>query len=214
MKNSYVYITNSNWFEDTSLKNPICVSDHNLSQIYPEYDSVHYDLKILATKSATPQEKDFPGYNDYREKYGQTDISAIDHAVMNSTAKNVFLNGFNQKQFEYIAPLIKDSTEILYLFKCNKISDLSVLSEFHKLKCLFVFGNSSLEGLWDMRQNDNLKILSFVYVTKLRHIDSLVDSRLEYINYDSSDNSGNKHKLLFDKSIFGRIKTLNHLFLI
>ncbi len=210
----YVYITSNEWFETTSLKNPICVLEHNLDKIYPEYYSVDYDLKIVATKPATPQEKVFAGYNDYREKYGQADISAVGDAVENSTAKSLFLNGFNQKQFEYIAPLIKDTAEILYLFKCNKICDLSMLSEFHKLKCVFIYGNSALERLWNMHQNDELKILSFVYVTKLQYIDTLTDSGLEYFSYDSSDNCGNKREILFDESVFQRIKTLKHLYLI
>lgn len=210
----YIYITSNEWFETTSLKNPICGLDHNLDKIYPEYYSVDYDLKIVATKPATPQEKAFTGYNDYREKYGQIDISAIDDAVGNSTAKKVYLNGFNQNHFEYIAPLIKDKTEILYLFKCNKVRNLSALSEFRKLKCVFMYGNSALERLWNMHQNDELKILSFVYVTKLQYIDTLVDSHCEYFSYDGSDNFGNKREILFDKSVLQRIETLKHLYLI
>ena len=101
MKQQDIYIIDKDWFEDTANKNPIFVLDHNLEKIYPRFYSANYDLKILSTKPATEQEKAFPGYNDYRERYGHTDISIINRAVSQSTAKNIFLNGFNQEQFEY-----------------------------------------------------------------------------------------------------------------
>jgi DNA primase len=110
--------------------------------------------------------------------------------------------------------LEEGQNKYLYLFKCNKICDLSTLSEFHKLKCVFIYGNSALERLWNMHQNDELKILSLVYVTKLQYIDTLADSRLEYFSYHSSDNCGNKREILFDISVFQRIETLKHLYLI
>lgn len=213
MYQSDIYITDKDWFEDTANKNPIFVLDHNLEKIYPWFYSTNYDLKILATKSATEQEKAFSGYNDYRERYGHADISVIHRAVLESTAKNIFLNGFNQKQFEYIAPLIENTAEILYLFKCPKINDLSRLTTFKKLRCVHIYWNNSLEHLWNVQNNSNLKVLSFLYVTKLKYIENLVDSFIEYINFDSSDNFGKKKKLFIDKSVFERMATLKHLFL-
>ena len=88
MQQKDIYITEKDWFEDTANKNPILVLDHNLEEIYPQFYSAAYDLKILVTKSATEQEKTFSGYNDYRERYGCSDISIIDNAVLQSTAKN------------------------------------------------------------------------------------------------------------------------------
>ena len=214
MKNKYVYITDSEWFEASSLRNPICFMDHKIEQTYPEFYELDYDLKILATRAPTEEEKSMPIYNDYREKYGDSDISVIDTVTHGRIAKNIFLNGFNQEQFEHIAPLIKETAEVLYLFKCTKVKDLSALSDFKNLKCLFIFGNNSLESLWDMRYNDDLKIISFVYVTKLREIGSLIDSNIEYVNFDSSDNCGNKKEMLLDKEIFTKISTLKHLTLI
>lgn len=213
MQQKDIYITEKDWFEDTANKNPIFVLDHNLEETYPQFYSADYDLKILATKPATEKEKAFPGYNDYRERYGHTDISIIHRAVLQSTAKNIFLNGFNQKQFAYIAPLIENTAEILYLFKCPKISDLSHLSKFKKLRCVHIYWNNSLEQLWGMQNNLDLKVLSFLYVTKLKHIENLVDSSIEYINFDSSDNFGKKKELSIDKSVFKRMATLKHLFL-
>ena len=213
MKQNYIYITSKEWFEETPLKNPVLSLDHNLEQIYPQFYNIEYDLKILATKPATAEKKEFPGYNDYREKYGKSDISAIDIAVSSNTSKNVFLNGFNQKQFEYIAPLIKETTEILYLFKCHKINDLSLLSTFKNLRCVHIYWNNSLDNLWDMKDNSALMALSFVYVTKLSNVEALANSHIEYINLDSSDNSGKKKKLDVDKSVFEKMKTLKHLFL-
>lgn len=208
MKQGYVYITDKEWFDSTANKNPVSVLDHNLETIYPQFYSADYDLKILATKPATEEEKTFPIYNDYRERYGRTDFPAID-----SAAKNVFLNGFNQKQFEHIAPLISDTTEILYLFKCPKINDLSHLSAFKNLQCVHIYWNNSLEKLWDMQGNTHLKALSFVHITKLKQIENLTASRIEYVNFDSADNFGKKTKLSIDKSVFDKIPTLKHLFL-
>lgn len=213
MKQQDIYIIDKDWFEDTANKNPIFVLDHNLEKLYPRFYSANYDLKILSTKPATEQEKAFPGYNDYRERYGHTDISIINRAISQSTAKYIFLNGFNQEQFEYIAPLIENTAEILYLFKCPKISNLSHLTTFKKLRCVHIYWNNSLEQLWDTQNNSNLKVLSFLYVTKLKHIEKLVDSCIEYINFDSSDNFGKKKELSIDKSVFERMVTLKHLFL-
>jgi len=213
MIKNYIYITNSEWFEISNLKNPICLLDHNLENIYPEFYTTNYDLKILATKAPTKEEKNFPSYNDYRERYGVSDITVIDSAVASSSAKNIFLNGFNQEQFNYISTLIKETAEIIYLFKCTKISDLSALSEFKKLKGIFIFANNNLESLWDMRNNYDLKVISFIHITKLQNIEPLTESNIEYVSFDSSDNYGNKKEMLFDQSIFEKMPNLKHLFL-
>ncbi len=211
MSTKFVYITNRNWFENTSLKNPLSFLDSDLEKLYPDFYSTNYDLKILATKDATEEEKKSSFYNDFREMYGNSDISVLDEVVSESKAVNVFLSGFNQKQFEYIAPLIEDTTEILYLFKCKNISNLSLLSKFKKLKCVLIFANNSLKSLWDMKRNDNLKVLSFIYVTKLQYIEPLVDSLVEYVKFDSADNYGNLHELFLDESVFPRVKRLKYL---
>ena len=211
--NKRIYITAPEYFESSASHNPIRVSDNNIAKFFPDLYELNYDLKILATDDPTVSEKSLPFYNDYRDKYGIPDISAIDQAVNISISKNVFLNGFDQKEFDYIVPMISDSTEILYLFKCPEISDLSALSKFKKLKGLFVFYNNSLQSLWNMKQNHTLKIISFVYVTKLQKIDSLLNSSVEYINFDSSDNYGKKKDILFDKKVFAQIPTLKHLLL-
>ena len=213
MQQKDIYITEKDWFEDTANKNPIFVLDHNLEETYPQFYSADYDLKILATKPATEQEKIFAGYNDFRERYGCFDISTIDRAISRSTAKNIFLIGFNQKQFEYIAPLIEETAEILYLFKCPKISNLSQLSTFKQLRCVHIYWNNSFERLWDMQNNSELKVLSFLYVTKLKHVENLINSCIEYINFDSSDNFGKRKKLSIDKSVFEKMTTLKYLFL-
>ena len=213
MKSDYVYIADKEWFENSSLKNPICLMDHNLELICHELYSANYDLKLLATKAPTKEEKSMPIYNDYREKYGFSDISIIDATTEASNAKNIFLNGFNQEQFEYIAPMIKETAEILYLFKCPQICDLSALSQFKKIKGVFVFANTALTSLWDMKNNEKLKIISFVHITNLQNVDELAESNIEYVNFDSSDNYGNKKELLFDQSIFSKMPKIKHLFL-
>ena len=208
-----VYIADKMWFENTALRNPLSVLDHNLKAVYPHFYSADYDIKILATKPATVQEKSVPFYNDYKEKYGFTSIAKLDSIFSKNAAKNVFLNSFNQVQFEHIAPFIKDTTEILYLFKCPKIRDLSLLSTFKMLRCVHIYWNNSLECLWDMQNNSNLQVLSFVYVTKLKHIENLIDSPVEYIHFDSSDNLGRKKKLLVDESVFSKMGKLKYSFL-
>lgn len=155
MKRDSIFITAMEWFESTSLRNPISTLDHKLEQYFPDRYSVDYDTKLLAAKMPTKEERQFPFYNDYREQFGTTDISVLDAAVMNAPAKNIFLNGFNQDQFLYIAPKIKDTAEIIYFFKCPRIFDLSVLSQFTKLMCVHIYWNNSLESLWDMTGNDN-----------------------------------------------------------
>ena len=211
--NKRIYITAPEYFESSASHNPIRVSDNNIAKFFPDLYELNYDLKILATDDPTVSEKSLPFYNDYREKFGINDIASINKAVNKITTKNVFLNGFDQKEFDYIAPLISKSTEILYLFKCPKITDLSALSKFKELKCLFVFYNNSLHSLWNMEQNRALKIISLIYITKLQKVDSLSNSSVEYINFDSSDNYGKKKEMLFDKEVFAQIPTLKHLFL-
>lgn len=212
MSKKYVFITDKAWFETTTLSNPIVSLDEKLERIYPEYYSVDYDLRILATDSPTKEEKAFPFYNDYRDKYGRTDINVLQEAARCSQAKSVFLNGFNQECFDYIAPLIKDTTEILYLFKCRYMKDLSSLSNFTNLKCLHIYGNNTLKELWDMDNNSKLKVLSFTYVTKLQHLNGLCGSKVEYITIDSVNNSGDlKNCSIDDIGIFDEIPNLKHL---
>ena len=211
MKTKSIFITNKQWFENSSLKNPISSIDHKLEQLYHSLYSVSYDTKLLATKAATREEKQCPFYNDYREQFGTGDISALDAAIMDCDTRYVFLNGFDQTQFLYIAPKIKDTAEVLYFFKCPRIHDLSVLSQFSKIKCVHIYWNNSLESLWDMTCNKQLKVISFVAISKLSRIETLKASSVEYICLDSSDNNGHTKKASFDKSVFEQMPNLKHL---
>ena len=206
MKSKPIFITAKEWFESTALKNPLTILDHTLEQFFPDFYRVSYDTKLLATKAGVN--------NDSCDRFGTTDLPALDAAIANSDARYIFLNGFDQSQFSHIAPLIKDTAEILYFFKCPRISDLSILSQFPKLQCVHIYWNNSLESLWDMTGNPELKVLSFQMISKLRHIEALKDSVVEYICFDSSDNSGNRKKALFDASIFSQIPHLKHLSLV
>ena len=211
MKNKFVYITDCEWFESTSLKNPIEFLDHNLQDKYPKFYEKEYDLRMLVTEKPSAKEKAVPFYNDYREKYGSEDIRVLKDAASSANARNVFLNGFDQEHFEYIIPYIKDSAEVLYLFKCPKISDLSMLSELKNLKCLFVYWNNSLEVLWNVKDNTRLKVISFISIMKIKNIETLLGSNIEYITFDSSDNNDNKKNILFDKSVFDKMPNLKYL---
>ncbi len=210
----YWYIVDQKYFEDPPggiLKNPIHVLDHKIDDVYPELYRVHYGLRLLITDIPDDIERNSLFYNDSIEKYANTDISVLKTAIESTPHKSIFLNGFSQKHLEYIIPFIKDSVEILYLFKCPKISDFSVLSELKNLKVLFVFWNNSLERLWDVTENGELKIISFVQITKLCDITGLKNSDIEYITLDSSDASGNTKPMLFDKSVFEEMPKLKHL---
>ena len=214
MKNNVIFITAEEWFENSSLRNPVNSLDHKLEGIFPDFYCVQYDTKLLATKAATQVEKQTPFYNDYREKFGVAEISALDTAVKKNGGRYVFLNNFNQAQFDYIAPKIKDTAEIIYLFKCSKIQDLSALALFNQLKCVHIYGNSSLESLWDMAKNKHLKVISAVGISKLSKIEQLKESFVEYVCLDSADLNGNTKKALFDVSVFQKMPHLKHLTLI
>ena len=214
MKNDYYYISDPKWFEDSSLKNPIRTLDYALETYFPEFCAPHYDTKLLASPAPSPEEKTLPFYNDYREQYGSTDIQSLHDTLENSNPKCVFLNGFNQKQFLFVAPKIKDTAEVIYFFKCPRIKDLSVLSQFKNLKCVHIFWNNSLETLWDMKENRQLKVISCDCITKLRNIESLRDSSVEYVRFDSSDNYGNTKPILFDPSVLDQMPHLKHVSLV
>ena len=214
MKKKFVYITAEEWFKNGALQNPLLFHDHKIDRIYPGLNRVNYDLKLLVTNAPTQAEKNSIIYNNYREKYGSDNIDSLAAAALKKPCKHVLLNNFDQAHFEYIVPYIKDTAEILYLFKCPKIHDFSPLSAFKNLKCLYVFWNNTLETLWDMRNNENLKVISFLFTTKLLNIDTLADSHVEYVTLDSSDNCGNKKPMLFGPSVFENMPALKHLRLI
>ncbi len=211
MKNKYIFVTAKEWFENTSLRNPISSLDHKLEKYYPELYSVHYEIKLLATKQPSKEEQQLLFHNEYRDQFGSNDIHVLDAAVANTDARNIFLNGFNQDQFLYIAPKLKDTAEVIYFFKCPNIHDLSVLSQFSKLKCVHMYWNNSLESLWDMTSNKQLKVISCTMVSKLRKIEMLKNSSVEYVNLDSSDNYGRKKTALFDAAVFVEMPRLEHL---
>lgn len=212
MKTKYLFITNGNCFEDTIFSNPIHLFDHKIENYYPEFYKVNYDLRLLAIKEPTKEEREFFVYNNYPDKYGDSDISVLKVAAENSNSKNIFLNGFRQEHFEYLVPYIKDTAEILYLFKCEKIKDLSFLSEFKNLKCIHIQWNNALECLWNMKKNKDLSVISFVNVSKIRDVSLLLNSNVEYIALDSMDNSGNKKDCLIeDLEVFNKMPNLKHL---
>lgn len=211
MKSNPIFITAKEWFESTSLKNPIISMDHKLEQFSPDCYTVSYDTKLLATKAATKEEEQSLFYNDYRERFGIKDIHALDAAVMDCDRRYIFLNGFNQEQFQHITPKIKDTAEITYFFKCPRIHDLSALAQFTKLRCVHIYWNNSLESLWDMTGNKQLKVISCISISKLSRIEALKQSHVEYVCFDSSDNDGHAKKTLFDVSVFEQMSHLKHL---
>ena len=97
MKNKYIYVTDENWFESTSLRNPIMAEDCKLKEFYPEFFETEYDLKLLVSKAPTETEKSSIIYNDSIERNGNTDIETLRNTVAEKTGcQNVFLNGLSK----------------------------------------------------------------------------------------------------------------------
>ena len=213
MKNNYLYITNEALSQNLSETD--LVLDNKLCENYPDFYETVYGLKLMVTRKPTEAEKNSPIYNDIYEEIGGDDITALKDSALKNSRKRVKLTGFNQEQFDYISPYIKETTEVLYLHKCPKIKDLSVLSDFPNLKCLSVYWNNSLEKLWDMKNNRDLDVLSFVSISKLRDVSSLKNSNIKYVTLDSADNCGNRKECLIeDMSVFEQMPKLKHLKLI
>lgn len=211
MRDDYIFISNNEWFECSSLKNPVCIMDYYMERFYPEFYSHNYDARFLATKPATAEELASSIYNDYRERYGCADISRIDDEIIKIKPKSVMLNGFQQEHFNHIAPKLSETVEVIYFYKCPKIKDLSLLSQFRRLKCVLLFWNNSLECLWDMNNNVQLKVISGSNISKLKDVSTLEGSALEYVHFDSLDNQGHRKKMLFDASVFSKMKNLKRL---
>jgi len=207
MNNKCIYIYNDEWFDSIALENPLITDDHKLDDYYPEYYEVNYDVRLLATEENEIEDQ----INDYKQRYGTKDINELKDYVIRKNAQTVLLNGFDQEQFDYIMDYIKD-IRILYLFKCNKIYDLSKLSNCSNLECLHIDWNNGLESLWDMSNNANLKILSFERITKLSKIEDLINTNIEYITFDSSNEIGQtKYEFSGNIEIFKQMKNLKYL---
>lgn len=185
MNKKSIYIFNDLWFDSTALKNPLSTLDHKLDKYYPNYYELNYDVKLLATEENEIEDQ----INDYKQRYGTKDINDLKEYVIKKKPQSVLLDGFDQKQFDYIIDYIKD-VKILYLFKCNKINDLSKLSNCINLECLHIYWNNRLDSLWNMYKNTKLKVLSLDRITKLSFIEDLLTSNIEYITFDSTNDIG------------------------
>lgn len=207
MNEKSIYIYNDEWFDSTCLSNPLITLDHKLDDYYPEYYEVNYDVRLLATEENEIEDQ----FNDFKQKYGTKDINVLKEYVSKKIPQTVLLDGFDQTQFDYIIDYIKD-VKILYLYKSNKIKDLSKLSNCSNLECLHIDWNNKLESLWNMSNNTNLKVLSFDRITKLSKIDDLINSNIEYITFDSRNNLGQtKYEFDGNVDVFKQMKKLKHL---
>lgn len=207
MNKKSIYIFNDLWFDSTALKNPLSTLDHKLDKYYPNYYELNYDVKLLATEENEIEDQ----INDYKQRYGTKDINDLKEYVIKKKPQSVLLDGFDQKQFDYIIDYIKD-VKILYLFKCNKINDLSKLSNCINLECLHIYWNNRLDSLWNMYKNTKLKVLSLDRITKLSFIEDLLTSNIEYITFDSTNDIGQtKYEFSSDINIFKQMRNLKHL---
>ena len=207
MNKKSIYIYNDEWFDSTCLSNPLNTLDHKLDDYYPEYYEVNYDVRLLATEEDEIADQ----FNDYKQRYGTKDINEVKCYVIKKNPQAVLLDGFAQEQFDYIIDYIRD-VKILYLYKCNKIYDLSKLSNCSNLECFHIDWNNRLESLWDMSNNINLKVLSFDRISKLSKIEDLVNTNIEYITFDSRNNLGQtKYEFSGNLDVFKQMKKLKHL---
>lgn len=213
MKNNYLYITNEALSQNPSKTD--LVLDNDLHEHYPDFEETVYDLKLMVTRKPTKTEKNSPIYNGIYEEIGSDDITVLKDSALKNNAKRVKLTGFTQEHFDCVAPYLKETTEVLYLHRCPKIKDLSVLSNFPNLRSISIYWNNSLEKLWNMENNRALEVLSFVSISKLRDVSSLKNSNVKYVTFDSADNCGNKKECLIeDMSVFEQMPKLKHLKLI
>lgn len=221
MSKRYVFVADENFLNQGNFINPIDTIDHKLNEYYPNYYSANYDLRIIAnklpiypkTKEYQEFMKEFPAlfYDPYIE-VALPSIDCLKEICLNKKAKSIFLNSFTQEHLEYITPYIKDTAEIIYFFKCNSINDLSVLSEFPNLECVHIYWNSKLKSLWNMERNKKLRVLSFVFITKLSNVDDLMKSTIEYLKLDGESHSGYEVDFLVkDISIFESMSKLKYL---
>lgn len=207
MNKKSIYIYKDEWFESTMLCNPLSTDDHKLDVFYPEYYEVNYDVRLLATEENEIEDQ----INDYKQRYGTENINELIDYVIKKNPQVVLLNGFDQAQFDCVIDYIKD-VKILYLFKCNKIMDLSKLSNCINLECLHIDWNNKVESLWDMKGNTKLKVLSFLRINKLSKIDDLVNTNIEYITFDIRNLLGQtKYEFNGNVDIFKQMKNLKHL---
>ncbi len=221
MTRKSVFVANEVFLDKGNFSNPITTLDHKLITFYPNFYSADYDLRIIDHKLPTyPRTIDFQRLKEelpvlFHDPYvavALPSIESLKEICLNKKVKNVFLNDFSLDHFNYIAPYIKETTEILYLFKCNLINDLSILSDFTNLKCVHIYWNNKLETLWNMEKNVNLKVVSFIFTTKLKNVEALTKSTVEYITLDGESPSTYivNHQFA-DLSIFQRIPNLKCL---
>ena len=210
--NKYIYVSNAEFFEKSALKQPINTLDHKLEECYPEFYSLHYDLRLLINKVPVAKEE-MPIHDNYK-RWGSLEISSFDEKIRETLPKSILLCGFDQEQFQYVAPQIKDTAEIIFFFKCPRIKDMSLLSQFINLKCVHIYWNNALERLWDMKENKQLKVISCMSISKLRDIDALKDSGVEYLYLNSESTLGGRKPMLFDPVVIGQMKKLKHLTLV
>ena len=200
-----IYIYNDEWFESTMLCNPFMSLDHKLEDLYPNYYSVYYDCRLLLTEETESQ------IDSFKKIYETNDINEMIDNLMKKNPQMVLLNGFDQKHFDIIIDYIKN-VKILYLFKCNRINDLSKLSSCLNLECLHIDWNNKLESLWNMTNNKKLKALSFERISKLTNITELENSSLEYITFDSRNIlRQTKYEFNGDLDVFKKMKCLKNL---
>lgn len=70
---------------------------------------------------------------------------------------HVQVSGLTQAEFDRFAAEYADNFKSIYFFQNPKVKDLSALQKLRNVEYLLFYNLKSAQGLWDMRQNQNLK---------------------------------------------------------
>lgn len=83
-------------------------------------------------------------------------------------AAHVQVSGLTQAAFDRFAAEYADNFKSIYFFQNPQVKDLSALGKLRNVEYLLFYNLRSAQGLWDMRQNQNLKGI-FLNDRKLCH---------------------------------------------
>lgn len=83
------------------------------------------------------------------------------------------VSDLREKELNYLVDTYGNQIHYIYLFKCNKIADLSALGRLKNLCYVIAYWNIKAKQFWDMSNNENLlgiKVYGFTGLTNLDDI--------------------------------------------
>lgn len=129
------------------------------------------------------QEWNYPDYEDDYKKTqlflcspnmdisgGKIQISDIDRLANYPEAKSVTISGLNQDTFEYFIHTYGKQLRYIRFFKNKAVEDWSLIGTLPELECVYWFHNQRITKLWDMSQNQALKVVVLEDFTRLHDL--------------------------------------------